>query len=226
MCSRKQSPAASTVALDFAGDAALSLLQLPSVPHHTHPTMTEVDARKLTKKERKAIAFRANKGKGKKPEEDQDEVPEQEDLDVAEDDRNPAAAAKDKKRKRGDDEEATPAAAAATSAEGATTGEEQPKKKKRQRGGMNKPKISPGEDAEGKAKLVLFIGEFALYRYSLTKQFADPLRVLFCADFVLLLSLCCTTGNLPFKVTLDQIKTHFAPCGTFCDTLPRYKARR
>ncbi|ORY78871.1 hypothetical protein BCR35DRAFT_304887 [Leucosporidium creatinivorum] len=134
--------------------------------------MTEVDARKLTKKEKKALAFRAGKGKGKKgADEAQDEVPEQEDLNQAEEDRLPAQQPKDKKRKRDDsDSKDEPT-------QDAVATEQAPKKKKRQRGGMNKPKVSPGEDAEGKPKLVLFI------------------------------------GNLPFKVTLEQIQTHFTPCG-------------
>lgn len=141
--------------------------------------MTEVDARKLSKKEKKALAFRAGKGK-KKSEDAQDEVPEQEDLEQAEEDRV-AKQPKDKKRKR--DEQEDQVTEDSNTAE-ATATEEAPKKKKRQRGGMNKPKVSPGEDAEGKPKLVLFIGQ-SLLAYSLLRTITDsslPLRVLFCLD--------------------------------------------
>nr|CRX79271.1 hypothetical protein ls5931a1_00076 [Leucosporidium scottii] len=137
--------------------------------------MNEVDGRKLSKKEKKALAFRAGKGKKKSLEDAQDEVPEQEDLDQAEEDRTSVIKQdkKDKKRKREDQDESTIKDESTTAA----PSEEAPKKKKRQRGGMNKPKVSPGADAEGKPKLVLFI------------------------------------GNLPFKVTMEQIKEHFTPCG-------------
>lgn len=120
--------------------------------------------RKLNKKEKKALAFRANKGKakGKKPAEDaQEEIPLQEDLDTAEEDRQPST---NKKRKRATEDEQSTKEDMATTDGG--EGDQLPKKKKRQRGGMNKPKISPGEDAEGKPKLVLFIGESLLPSYS------------------------------------------------------------
>lgn len=179
--------------------------------------MSEVDARKLSKKEKKALAFRAGKGKKKSVEDAQDEVPEQEDLDQAEEDRQPAAekSSKDKKRKREEDTEVKEEATAAT------TAEEAPKKKKRQRGGMNKPKVSPGEDADGKPKLVLFIGESCLLFYSFSRAHLIPFptsRVLFCSDSA---RSSLSIGNLPFKVTMEQIKEHFTPTGMLSCSSPR-----
>ena len=113
--------------------------------------MPEQGDRKLTKKEKKALAFRASKGKGKAASA-KDAAPSFEDEVAAidrlgddgdEDDvQEQAGAAKgkeNKKRKRDDDTAAaaaeSEAAAATTRGEGTPGDEEQPqKKKKRQRG--------------------------------------------------------------------------------------------
>lgn len=111
--------------------------------------MPEQGDRKLTKKEKKALAFRASKGKGKAASA-KDAAPSFEDEVAAidrlgddgdEDDVQEQAGGKgkaNKKRKRDDDTAAaaeSEAAAATTRGEGAQGDEEQPqKKKKRQRG--------------------------------------------------------------------------------------------
>ncbi|SGY79646.1 BQ5605_C008g05185 [Microbotryum silenes-dioicae] len=146
----------------------------------------ETASRKLTKKEKKALAFRANagnkgKGKGKKVTGDLDQmaVPETDDLDDegvnATAEEGEKKVKKDKKRKR---DETDAEADTVTAAEGgaAEADSEEPKKKKRQRG--KKPSQRNREAAAANAsKLLLFI------------------------------------GNLPYKVTIEEIKTHFTPCG-------------
>ncbi|GAA5892245.1 hypothetical protein JCM5296_003216 [Sporobolomyces johnsonii] len=131
--------------------------------------------RKLTKKEKKALSFRQNKGKAKKvdlaqtPFDEATAVPEQEDLNAAERDQVQEGATPDasKKRKRDDADDGAKA-----QGEG---DEEQPKKKKRQRGKKKSQQGQVGED--GQPRLLLFV------------------------------------GNLPYKVTVDDIKKHFEPCG-------------
>ncbi|KWU47328.1 hypothetical protein RHOSPDRAFT_30746 [Rhodotorula sp. JG-1b] len=162
--------------------------------------MPEPD-RKLTKKEKKALAFRASKGKGKAASA-KDAAPSFEDEVAAidrhgddgdEDDVQEQAGAKgkaNKKRKRDDDTAAaaeSEAAAATTRGEGTPGDEEQPqKKKKRQRG-----KTQAQRDRE--ARLAAQGGAGS--------QNEDGHRKLL---FV---------GNLPFKVTVDEIKKHFESCG-------------
>ncbi|SCZ98601.1 BZ3500_MvSof-1268-A1-R1_Chr7-1g09214 [Microbotryum saponariae] len=146
----------------------------------------ETASRKLTKKEKKALAFRTNagnkgKGKGKKVTGDLDQmaVPETDDLDDegvhANAEEGEKKVKKDKKRKR-DETDADADTATAAEGEAAEADSEEPKKKKRQRG--KKPSQRNREAAAANAsKLLLFI------------------------------------GNLPYKVTIEEIKTHFTPCG-------------
>ncbi|KAK4055477.1 hypothetical protein OIV83_000023 [Microbotryomycetes sp. JL201] len=148
--------------------------------------------RKLTKKEKKAQAFRANKGKAKTAqagnEQDVQDVPES-DL-VAEDEQprqeqqqqHETQESKDKSKKRKrqhveeqDDDTTAPAAtdgddktAAATA-----TGDDAPKKK-RQRGSK---KSNQAQEDDKSSRLVVFV------------------------------------GNMPYDVTVDQIKEFFSSCG-------------
>ncbi|TKA57764.1 hypothetical protein B0A53_00913 [Rhodotorula sp. CCFEE 5036] len=164
--------------------------------------MPEQADRKLTKKEKKALAFRASKGKGKAASA-KDAAPSFEDEvaaidrigdDNGDDDdvQDQAGAAKgkaNKKRKRDDDTSAAAAEseAAATEGAGAQGDEEQPqKKKKRQRG-----KTQAQRDREARLAAQGVAGS----------QNEDGHRKLL---FV---------GNLPFKVTVDEIKKHFESCG-------------
>lgn len=146
-------------------------LSLP--PHAPQPTLAPMElqpadlepTRKLTKKEKKALAFRANKGKGKgKKDDDADQtaVPDQEDLDVAEEDRVVAPNKQEvsKKRKRVEGEEEV---AKGLGGEEDKVGEGEPeKKKKRQRG--KKKSLQGGVGEDGQPKLLLFVGEFRLSR--------------------------------------------------------------
>ncbi|GAA5966850.1 hypothetical protein JCM3765_004574 [Sporobolomyces pararoseus] len=145
--------------------------------------MSESSTKKLTKKEKKALAFRSGKNNNKpkplneQPFNEEDAVPISEDINEAEKlDNNTAALAsvkpEGKKRKRETEEETT-----TTTGEG--EGEEEvPKKKKRQRGKKKSQQIRPGgTDEEGKPRLIVFV------------------------------------GNLPYKVTAEEIKKHFEPCG-------------
>ncbi|GAA6019069.1 hypothetical protein JCM11491_002505 [Sporobolomyces phaffii] len=140
-------------------------------------------AKKLTKKEKKAQAFRSGKqGGGGKPKTvqqlpfaEEDAVPVAEDVNEAEHAPAPQTKAEGKKRKRDEDSPEDPAAAAAA---GEGEGDDVPKKKKRQRGKKKSQQIRPGGvDEEGKPRLIVFV------------------------------------GNLPYKVTADDIKKHFESCG-------------
>ena len=115
--------------------------------------------KKLTKKEKKAQAFRQQKGKSTKtttaqPFTDEDAVPISEDINQAESEREPVVdkeKEKGKKRKReteeGEEEKV------------AGEGEEEvPKKKKRQRGKKKSQQVRPGVDEEGKPRLIVFVG--------------------------------------------------------------------
>ncbi|BGP39291.1 hypothetical protein JCM10450v2_003246 [Rhodotorula kratochvilovae] len=148
-------------------------------------------ARKLTKKEKKAQAFRASKGaKPKKaaPSFD-DEVQAIDDgaelaLDALE--RAPQKEPTSKKRRRDDDGEAEAKAEDKDEPkEGDAADGEQPKKKKRQRG---KTQAQRDREAREAAKAAAGGGDGA-HRLLL---------------FV---------GNMPYKVTVDEIKEHFKPCG-------------
>ncbi|GAA5994436.1 Nop6p [Rhodotorula paludigena] len=158
--------------------------------------MSDAPGRKLTKKEKKAQAFRANKGKAKKvaPSFD-DEVAALDDggdesLDVLE--RTAAKSAKagkeSKKRKRDDEDEgAAPPDGKEDKGEQAGEGaaDEQPKKKKRQRGKTQAQRDREAREAakaggaggEGNHRLLLFV------------------------------------GNMSYTTTADEIKKHFEPCG-------------
>lgn len=109
--------------------------------------------RKLTKKEAKAKAFRASKGKGKK-DEAQADVPDEENLDDdgAGGDDGEDGEKKTKKRKRDDAAEPKDGATPDAVVEG--DGE---RKKKRQRG-KKKSLQGQGPRADGKPRLVLFAG--------------------------------------------------------------------
>ncbi|GAA6057504.1 hypothetical protein JCM3770_000591 [Rhodotorula araucariae] len=148
-------------------------------------------ARKLTKKEKKAQAFRASKAsKAKKnaPSFD-DEVQAIDDaqhlaLDALE--RAPPAEPVSKKRRRDDDPDTESKVDRKDQAdEGAAVDGEQPKNKKRQRG---KTQAQRDREAREAAKAAAGGGDGA-HRLLL---------------FV---------GNMPYKVTVDEIKEHFKPCG-------------
>lgn len=98
------------------------------------PSAVTMDAApRITKKQKKAIAFKANKGKGKKEADDQLEVPEQEDLDSIE------SSAPDKKRKRDQNDQ--------------ENGEEEPKKNKKSKDDADKEDDEPaGEVVEGEGE--------------------------------------------------------------------------
>ncbi|KAI5480367.1 RNA binding protein [Pseudohyphozyma bogoriensis] len=125
---------------------------------------------KLTKKQKKALAFRSGKGKKSATADAQDAVPEVEDLDSIEQ-AAPAEPGSSKKRKREDNEEVKEAAKE-VQGEG---GEDVPKKKKRQRGGKKKSlsaaRGSEGRPSEvgedGKPRLLLFVGNMP---YSITPE--------------------------------------------------------
>ena len=116
--------------------------------------------KKLTKKEKKAQAFRQQKGKSTKttsaqPFTDEDAVPISEDINQAESEREPVVdkeKEKGKKRKR-ENEEAGDEDKVAGEGE-----EEVPKKKKRQRGKKKSQQVRPGVDEEGKPRLIVFVG--------------------------------------------------------------------
>ncbi|GAA5986950.1 hypothetical protein JCM10908_000966 [Rhodotorula pacifica] len=167
------------------------------------PDAAAATDRKLTKKEKKALAFRASKGKGKATKdaapsfEDEvaaiDAIGADDDAADQEDERTKSKA--NKKRKRDDADGAPPAAgAAAGTSEGTGEGEEQPqKKKKRQRGKTQAQRdrearlAAQGGGGDGEAGGAS-AGEGAFR------------KLLF-------------VGNLPFKVTVDEIKKHFESCG-------------
>ncbi|GAA5916397.1 RNA-binding protein [Sporobolomyces salmoneus] len=142
--------------------------------------MSESNNKKLTKKEKKALAFRSSKGKNKTPQDlpftEEDAVPISEDVNEAEKaTTTPAAKTEGKKRKRETEEDGEDATKTGEEGE---NGEEVPKKKKRQRGKKKSQQIKPGGvDEEGKPRLIVFV------------------------------------GNLPYKVTAEEIKKHFEPCG-------------
>ncbi|GAA5865932.1 hypothetical protein JCM3774_005526 [Rhodotorula dairenensis] len=153
--------------------------------------MAEAHERKLTKKEKKALAFRAAKGKGKAaaPSFDDEVAAIDNDADDAHEDTQPLAKP-NKKRKR-DEQPAAPAAAADAGTgdaevDGQGDGEQPQKKKKRQRG-----KTQAQRDREARLAAQGQAGA----------QTEDGHRKLL---FV---------GNLPFKVTVDEIKKHFESCG-------------
>ncbi|GAA5927396.1 Nop6p [Sporobolomyces koalae] len=141
-------------------------------------------ARKLTKKEKKAQAFRSSKGKQKStsqlPFNEDDAVPVAEDINEAEVDRDASAesgTATSKKRKRTADAGDSTAADDDEAAIGEGD-DEQPKKKKRQRGKKKSQQIRPGGvDEQGKPRLIVFV------------------------------------GNLPYKVTVQDLEKHFKACG-------------
>ncbi|BGP24020.1 RNA binding protein [Rhodotorula toruloides] len=141
-------------------------------------------ARKLTKREKKALEFRAKKkGKAVAPS-FEDEVAvidgQEEDggLDAEEEEQPKEKGDKaSKKRKRDEESEAKEEAAAGE-------GEVEQKKKKRQRGKTKvqrereaREAAANGEGGEGHHRLLLFV------------------------------------GNMPYTITVDEIKKHFEPCG-------------
>lgn len=155
---------------------------------------------KLTKKEKKAQAFRANKGKGKK-DESQPDVPDSENLDdddaAGDDDGEGTVAKKEKKTKKrpreeGDEEEGKEADEVVEA-----DGE---RKKKRQRGKKKSQQLGPRED--GKPRLLLFVG----------KSFVAHAVGLFLGGGARL-TWIPRAGNLPYKVTVEAIQAHFGACG-------------
>ncbi|BGP15450.1 hypothetical protein JCM10213_005134 [Rhodosporidiobolus nylandii] len=173
-------------------------------------------ARKLSKKEKKAQAFRDAKkggaagGKGQGRAEkvvlnEEDAVPEAEDLAALEAGESstsatPAAAAGKKRKRAADDDGAVEKAQEEEQGkEGEGEGEgadEQPKKKKRQRG---KTPAQRAREAREKAREQEgAIGEGG---EGGAAGAAEKSRLLL---FV---------GNLPYKVTVEEIQAHFEPCG-------------
>lgn len=135
--------------------------------------MSSEGGKKLTKKEKKALAFRSAKGKNKSAAlDEQDAVPVSEDVNEAE--RQPvdsaatqkALASNDKpgkKRKRDDDDPEQRDAPGGADAEGEGQ-DDAPKKKKRQRGKKKSQQIRPGgTDEEGKPRLIVFVGKSFLF---------------------------------------------------------------
>lgn len=124
-------------------------------------TMSATD-RKLTKKEKKALAFRQKKGKAKANDDEAGAVPEQEDLDMAEEDRQKLTAAASsegsKKRKREETGGGDTAGAAVEQEGDAADPDAEPKKKKRQRG-KKKSQQNSAVGADGQPKLLLFVGQ-------------------------------------------------------------------
>lgn len=174
-------------------------------------TMSE-PAKRLTKKEKKAQAFRSNKSSNSNkkqksttatPFTEEEAVPIQEDINQEEVQATVSEDKKEtKKRKRdnnNDDQDKVP-----VEGEGE---EEVPKKKKRQRGKKkSQQQVRPGVDEEGKPRLIVFVGTFnhlPLYsRVFLTE--GSELR----------------TGNLPYKITSEEIAKHFEPCGKTQNSFP------
>jgi nucleolar protein 6 len=127
-------------------------------------------APRITKKQKKAIAFRANKGKGKKEADDQLEVPEQEDLDSIESNKPEKKRKRDNKQDEDQEEEEEETkknkkddGASADKKEEVVEGEvvegEGERKKKRQRG--KKKSAQRGTKTEdGQPRFVLFVGSF------------------------------------------------------------------
>ncbi|BGP31387.1 hypothetical protein JCM10296v2_003151 [Rhodotorula toruloides] len=147
-------------------------------------TPAQQPARKLTKREKKALEFRAKKkGKAVAPsfEDEVAEIEERENGDLGAEEEAQVKSKGDKgskKRKREEEEEAKEAGAAGEGEE------EQPKKKKRQRGKTKAQRdreareaAANGEGGEGHHRLLLFV------------------------------------GNMPYTITVDEIKKHFEPCG-------------
>ncbi|GAA5866709.1 hypothetical protein JCM8547_002732 [Rhodosporidiobolus lusitaniae] len=150
--------------------------------------------KKLTKKEKKALAFRSSKGKQTKVVLNEDDaVPEGDDLTSleaagGEQPVEGGSEGKSKKRKRAQEDEGAPGEEGKEeSKEGGEGGDEQPKKKKRQRGKTPAQRAREAREKEGGAggasgaegahRLLLFV------------------------------------GNLPYKVTVEEIQEHFKPCG-------------
>lgn len=174
--------------------------------------------RKLTKKEKKAQAFRAAKATKKKAAPSFDD--EVNDIDDAEAnlaldklERAPAsAAAKSKKRARDDDGDALNEDDGGTAqdkaAQGDVASDEQPKKKKRQRGKTQAQRDREAREAakgaagggDGAHRLLLFVGAwpFSLPDHCLVRELTRAREL---------------AGNMPYKVTVDEIKEHFKPCG-------------
>ncbi|GAA5987413.1 hypothetical protein JCM11641_002282 [Rhodosporidiobolus odoratus] len=172
---------------------------------------TAQTGQKLTKKEKKALAFRqnksgANKGKEKIVLNEEDAVPEAEDVNMAEVDREKVLAkkggdkdkGKGKKRAREDEEGAQGEGTGGdTEGEGDGAEDEQPKKKKRQRG--KTPAQRAREQREREREQQGAVGEGGTVEGDAAKGGARLLL------FV---------GNLPYKVTVEEIQKHFSEaCG-------------
>lgn len=118
--------------------------------------------KKLTKKEKKAQAFRSSKNTSKPkttqelPFQEEDAVPVEEDINEAE--RAPVEKVVKEGKKRKRDEEGSTTVETGDAAEG---DDDVPKKKKRQRGKKKSQQIRPGGvDEEGKPRLIVFVGKF------------------------------------------------------------------
>jgi hypothetical protein len=145
---------------------------LPPLLFSTHllsACSTAMDERKLSKKEKKALAFRANKGKNKALDA-QPGVPEEEDLDAAEasgvpiDDGEGEGAGGAKKDKGKKEKVKVVVGEEAVEGEEVVEGEGE-KKKKRQRGKKKSEQRAAATGkvgADGKSRLILFVGTFDL----------------------------------------------------------------
>ncbi|KPV72137.1 uncharacterized protein RHOBADRAFT_55976 [Rhodotorula graminis WP1] len=151
--------------------------------------------RRLTKKEKKAQAFRAQKASKKAKaaapsfDDEVQAIDDGEQLSLDQLERQPpvaaaAAANKSKKRARDDDGEGGEDKGEGEGEVGAAAEGDEPKKKKRQRGKTQAQRDREAREAakgaggaDGAHRLLLFV------------------------------------GNMPYKVTVDEIKEHFKPCG-------------
>lgn len=125
--------------------------------------------KQLSKKEKKALAFR--NGKGKKKEEIQPDLPDLEDLDALESQATLSVDTEAPSKKRKREKEIIPVEGIETEkvaekVEGVIEVEGE-RKKKRQRG-KSKGTQKAIALAEGKARLVLFVGQFGTGSYCLT----------------------------------------------------------
>ncbi|GAA5920582.1 hypothetical protein JCM6882_006326 [Rhodosporidiobolus microsporus] len=157
------------------------------------PSSDGPSERKLTKAQKKALAFRDRaKGKGKAPKvvlNEEDAVPEEEDLAALEAAGGEAGAVKEggKKRKRAAEDEGEGAEGGAEEGKEEKGGEaedEQPKKKKRQRGKTPAQRAREAREKEGAEGAAAGASRLLLF-----------------------------VGNLPYKVTVEEIQKHFEPCG-------------
>lgn len=183
--------------------------------------MSNTQPPKLTKKQKKGIAFRERKqGKGKSKHVDREDaglqVPVEENLDSAEIEDNYVEAEKvvssepsrGSSRRNGDEKADHSGGGRGTRVVGEKRkreeeGEEDQKEsnkpeQKKRKGGNGDEKVGEKEEkSQGKQRFILFVGMFSEPSY-------DHLR---CLAYI--------AGNLKYTTSLEAIKEHFAACGMF-----------